>query len=297
MPGPPVYFGASYAGVPMLISEIETERGRDLLVQSPAQGDTHTVTNQGKKLRIAKCEILFLDQPGQDSYTDRYDEFVKLFEDGDPHVLSHPLDGQYTARGGDLSASGSAGSMSIKLSATFLHEQEAPAVFPVAAGVTGEAGVESVSAAADRAIGVLDEFELESSVPTAARDMVASWSEAENLDSQSVFTGVAVITQQIDGEIARLNMRKSLDLWQPYRELIQLRYEVSRAAEAFTSLAATVFDLFVDQPRPLLSICAEIYGGGAARTKYAEVLAINRVRTPGRVPAGTTLKMPSLGAS
>lgn len=294
--GEPVYFGSIFAGIPMLISEITTERGRDVAVQSPAQGDTHTLTNQGKKHRVAKCEILFLDQPGQDSYTDRYDEFVKRFEDGNAYILSHPLDGQYTVQGGVMEASASSASMSIRVNAEFLHEQEAPAVFPVAAGVTGQAGVESVSAAVARTTNVLDEFELESSVPAAALAEVEAWSEADVLDSQTVFLGVGSVTQQIDEAIATLGLREDLSLWQPYREMVLLRYEVSRAAQAFTSDAATVFDLFVDQPRPLLAICAEIYGGAEARDKYEQVKSINRVRTPGRVPAGTTLKMPSLGA-
>lgn len=289
---PAIYFAASFAGVPLLVSELETERGRDIVVQSPAQGDKHTLSNQGRRLRTVRAEILFVDQPGLAPYTDRYDEFVKLFEDGDPHVLSHPLDGQYTARGGTLTVSASSSSLSIRVSAEFLHEQEEPAVFPVDAGINPAAGLESVTTATDRAISVLDEFELESSAPTAALEEVTSWAEAENLDSQQVFLGVASVTDQIDAAISELGAKSDLSLWPVYRELILLRYEVTRAAAAFTVAESSVFELYIESPRPLLAICAEVYGGADARAKRDQVQRANRLRTPGLVPAGTTLKMP-----
>lgn len=291
---PAIFFAASFAGVPLLISEIETERGRDIVVQSPAQGDKHTLANQGRKLRTARAEIKFCHQPGLASYTDRYDEFVKLFEDGDPHVLSHPLDGQYTARGSTLSVRSDSASLCIYVSAEFLHEQEEPPVFPAESIANTAAGLESVTTASERAIGVLDEFELESSVPTLALEEVTAWSEATDLDSQAVFLGVASVTEQIDAAIADLEVKASLDTWPVFRELIQLRYEVVRAANAFTASTASVFELYVDQPRPLLAICAEVYGAADARDKRDEVQKLNRSRTPGLIPAGTTLKMPRL---
>jgi hypothetical protein len=293
---PPIYFAASFAGVPMLVSRIETERGRDIVVQSPAQGDVHSLSNQGKKLRRSTCDIRFVDQANQESYTDRYEAFLKLFEDGEAYVLSHPLDGEYVVRGGGLSVSSEAGSMSINVTAEFFHEQETPAVFPTTAGASTSAGLESVSTAVARADNVLAEFELESSVPAAALAEVTAWSEAEDLDSQAVFLGVASLTQQIDEDIATLGLTEDLALWEPYREMILLRYEIARAGAAFTSSAATVFDLFVEQPQPVLKICAEVYGAALAREMRDRVVKMNRLRTPGRVPAGTTLKMPSAEA-
>lgn len=291
---PAIYFAASFAGVPLLISELETERGRDIVVQSPAQGDKHTLVNQGKKLRTVRAEIKFCPQPGLASYSDRYDEFLKLFEDGEPHVLSHPLDGQYTATGGSLTVRSDASALCIYVTAEFLHEQEEPPVFPAESISNPAAGLEAVTTAHDRAIGVLDEFELESSAPTLALAEVTAWAEAPELDSQAVFLGVASVTQLIDEAIADLDVKQNLNTWPVFRELIQLRYEVVRAASAFTASTVSVFELYVEAPRPLLAICAEVYGAASAREKRDEVQRLNRLRSPGRVPAGTTLKMPGL---
>jgi hypothetical protein len=295
MPG--VYFAATYGGIPLLIGSISTDRGRDVVVQSPANGDIHTLTDQGKRVRRCTAEILFCEQPGLAPPTDRYDRFVSLFEDGDPHILSHPLDGQYTARGENLSVDGDASSLTIRVSATFLREQTRPAVIPADAGADPSAGVASVTAGADRAIGVLDEFELESSVPAAIKAEVTAWDEAEDLDAQAVFLSVGSLTQQIDEDIDELGLTADLELFPAYQAMILLRYELVKAAGAFTSSAETVFDLFVAVPRPVLAICAEIYGARQARDRAEQVTKMNRIRTPGRVPAGTTLKMPSAGAA
>lgn len=298
---PIIKYDASYGGVPMLISSIRTERGRDIAVHSPAQGDTHTLANQGKKLRRATAEILFLDQPGLAPYDERYEAFVKLFEDGKPHVLSHPIDGSYVATGEALDVDADSGALQITVSATFLHEQNERPVLEPAAGVNPTAGVDAVTVAADRAAAFLAEFPLEpvnaetlaaQATPAAVKAEVERWAEADDLDSQDVFLGVASMTQQIDEAI---NLLKLTDIskWEAFREMVLLRYELVRAAAAFTGPAETIVEIFVEQPSPVLALAAELYGADVAQDRAAQIVTLNRLRTPARVPAGTTLKVPA----
>jgi hypothetical protein len=290
---PVVYFDSSFGDVPMLITSLRTERGRDIAVHSPANGDVHTLANQGKRLKRATADILFCDQPNQAPYDERYQAFVKLIEDGEPRIFSHPIDGSYVARGEMVDTEVDAGERSIRVTAVFLHEQNEKPVIDPAAGINPLAGVESVSVAADRTINVLDEFELESSVPGDIKAAVESWGEASNLDSQEVFLGVASMTQQIDAEISRLALLEDLALWVPYREMVLLRYELVRAAEAFTSDASTLIEIFVEQPSPVMSLAAELYGAALAQQRRDDIVKINRIRTPARVPAGARLKVPA----
>ncbi|MBA2718935.1 MAG: DNA circularization N-terminal domain-containing protein [Chloroflexi bacterium] len=291
-----VYFEASFGGIAMLVSTIETERGRDIVVQSPAQGDHHTLTDHGKRLVRTTCEILFVDQPGQPDYFDRYAALVQAFEDGETKMFTHALDGNYRAKVENLTTRADSTALEVAVSAVFLRDDEALRVFPVAPGVNPAAGVEAVSTAVGSTLNVLDEFELESGVPALALEEITRWSEADDLDSQDVFVGVASLTAKIDEAIEELELLHDLTRWEPYKQMIALRFEVVRAGEAFTSSTSTVFDLFVAVPQPVLAICAEVYGAADARDFAAKVTKANRLRTPGRVPAGTTLKMPAVSS-
>jgi hypothetical protein len=72
-----------------------------------------------------------------------------------------------------------------------------------------------------------------------------------------------------------------------------LQYQLQRAAESVASDAERVFDLTVRAPVPLRVLCARVYGASAAEERQAQVARLNALRTPGLVPAGTTLKMPA----
>lgn len=301
-----VYFAASYGGIPMLVSSVQTERGRDIAIQSPALGNQHTLSDRGERLLAARMEILFCDQPGQAHYLDRYKAFKALF-DGQPRILSHPLDGSYSAIASDMTVTSDAGEICVKVSCTFLRESPPQRVFPAEAGSSSVAGLEATATAAAAAKLSLSELAelLEDSpsttaalaVPGEALAQVTAWSEADDLDSQEVFLGVATLTTQIDAAIATLELKSDLSRWPAYKAMILLRYTIVRAGQAFTADSRAMFDLYVETPRPLLTICAEIYGARRARELADRVARGNRLRTPGLVPAGTTLKMPALEAA
>lgn len=287
-----IYFTASYGPLSLLIATIDTERGRDVVIQSPAAGDVHTTSDRGKRARVARCEILFLQQPGLADYLERRDEFLRLAESGEAQIFTHPLDGAYLARAAEIGDSADAGRAAVSITCTFIPEADAKRVFPIAAGGSVTAGVEGVTVAAAAADDALTAAGASSSAPAAAVEAVTAWSEAEDLDSNAVFLGAAALAERIDDEIERLALADDLAKWSAYQQLVLLRYQVVLAAELFTSEVETLFDVFVQAPRPLIAICAEVYGGARAQERAAQIAKLNRVRTPARVPAGTTLKFP-----
>ncbi len=293
---PAIYFEASFGGIPLRIGNISTERGRDIAVQSPAYGDKHTLTDRGLRQRSTSCELLFVDVPGQNSYTDRYEAFVRLAESNEPALFSHPIDGQYRARCSNVDAEASADELSIRVSCTFLREDAPQVVFPVAAGVSTSAGPEAVSVAAGLVDEQLAAVGLASTVSAEAFAIVDAWHEAgEELDAQRVYLEVATLTELIDTMIADYELAQDLTRYQAYEAVIRLRYQIVRVAEMFTSATATVFDLHVEVAQPVLRICSEVYGAALAVELAEQVTHLNRLRTPSLVPRGTTLKMPAVG--
>lgn len=289
---PAVFFKAQFGDLPLLISEISTERGRDVVIQSPSQGDKHTLSDRGRRAGPARCEILFVDQPGLAPYTDRYEAFVKLAEKPQAQVFTHPLDGSYLARAAELTPSASAGEGAVKIACTFIPDSEPQQVFDVVDGGPTIAGVESVGVAAAAANDSLTAIGETSTVPAACVAAITEWSEAgEDLDSQQVFLEVQSLVQQLDEAVDELELARDLSRWDAYRQMALLRYQLVLAADLVTAAAEVLFDVYVEVARPMRAICAELYGAFEADDRADEATHRNGIRTPGRVPAGTTLKM------
>jgi len=290
---PATYLPAEIGGVSVLISSIDTSDGRDVAVLSPVRGSRHVLRDRGRKHRSARVELLFIDQPGLAPYTQRFHLVRSMVDEPASQIFAHPLLGTYRVRISDFDHRANADSLNIEVSCTLLPEDEPTPVFPAGAGVSAAAGVEAVEVAAFEALAALDAAARESSAPDDCTTTVQGWSEASELDPQQVFLEAASRVEELNEELEELSA--DLTDWPTYRAFCVLRYQVTRAAESFTSEAERLLEVTVGQDSPLLAICAELYPASIAVERARQVAKLNRVRTPGRVPAGTVLKMPSSG--
>lgn len=294
----PGYIGASYAGVDLMVATISTPVGLDVVTHSPARGDKHVNQIRGLKHKAAQLRLLFIDQPGKPNYILRAQQFQGATEIPAASSFSHPVLGTYMAIAADVEMIAT-DEMMVEFSCRMLPEDEPQVTFPAGAGVSVGAGSDATNVAATNATNALTAAGLSSDTPTSCASTVSAWAEIDTdlLDSQQVFLEVATLTAQIDSDIDTLEMESDLDLWLAYQAYILLRFQVVRAAQAATANADKVFDFIVGQPRPLLAICSDIYGPALAQQRWQDVINLNRVRTPGLLPAGTSLKMPSDGAA
>lgn len=287
-----IYFAASYAGIPLLVASIDTETGRDVAVQSPSRGDKHVLQDRGRRHTSAKLEILFVDQPGFEPFRDRYDLFRDQVNSGEASIFVHPLDGSYRARVADMSVRASSEAREIAVSCTMLAEDEPETVFPLGAGTTPAAGLDAVTQAAAAADAALATLGKTTTATSSCVSAVTDWSTDDSLDSQKVFVEVASLTQQISDAIDTLDLASDLANWAGYQAMINLSYQIARAGEVFTSSSAQNFQITIQHPMPLLAICAQVYDASSAIDRADQVARLNRIRTPGRIPAGTMLTMP-----
>ena len=291
------YIAASWGGLDILVASLETSGGRDVIVQSPARGDRHVLQDRGLKVKITKAQLRFVDQPGKADYLVRYDALKQAAEEATSSVFSHPILGTYRARISDFDTTAQDG-RSVEVSCTIIAEEEPQVVFRTGAGVSLAAGLDSVNAAVGVASASLAALGI-TLEPDAAQESltaVSGCAEADGLDTLKVQGELATVTNMIDDAIAEHELATDLTRWTAYQSLIMLRYQLGRAAEAATADADHVFDLTVSTPRPLLAICVDVYGASLAPDRRDSIAKLNRLRTPGMVPAGTTLKMISEGA-
>ncbi len=264
-------------------------------MQSPARGSRHFLQDRGRKVRRADATILFLSQPGLGSYLDRFEEFRKLANTESAELFVHPLVGSYHARVEGLTHDANADAQEVVVTCTFLAEQEPDSIAPVGAGVAPIAGVASIAVASEAADAELAAAGLTSPIPTDVLNAVTGWSDQADgeLDSQQVFLDVASLSGRISDEIAAFDLATDLSRWPAYRALILLSYQLRRAGEAFTSDVTHLLNITITVARPLLAIAAELYGPELAPSMATKLAKINRIRTPARVPAGSTLRAPA----
>ncbi len=290
-----ITFQGAYGDIDLTITSINTDEGRDIAIQSPARGSRHFLQDRGRRIGKVECEIVFVEEPGKPSYLKRFDAFRVLALSGEPQLFTHPLTGSFRARAEAMPHTASADAKEIRVTCTFLPENEPQPVSPVGAGTAPTAGVESLTVASALADDALAENGLSSPIPTGCLAAVTGWSDQldAELDSQQVFLEVATLTGQITDAIDELELATDIDRWQSYRAFIGLSYQLQRAGEAFTSDSVHLLTITIDHARPLLAICTELYGPEAAMDMATKIAKSNRIRTPARVPAGTVLRVPA----
>ncbi len=284
-----------YGDVPLLITSYSDEDGRDWAVQSPSRGDVHVLQERGRRLQRTACEIVFCDEPGSATYVDRFLAFRALAAGDEPRLFVHPMLGNYLAVVMDFAHRVESSERCVRVTCTFVAQEPPKAVFALGAGVTAAAGPEQVEVLAAAADAELEDLELESAAPTSCLTAVQAWAELEDPDARAIALEAASLAAEIDEAVADLELATSLERWEAYRSLINLRYSVVRAAESVTSESAQVTELVLTAAEPLRSICARVYGARDADERARQVAKLNGLRTPGLVPVGTRLKLPALG--
>ncbi len=296
---PANWFTARFGSERLYVVDFDTAIGRTKVVHSPARGDDHVIQDRGKVLGRIRFEVAFFQVDGEDPHLERYRRFLKLLDDDEPRVLVHPLHPSTLATLGDCQLSGGAATDEVRVSAEFLPVGDITidALLDGDGGIVPAAGEEAVTAAAAEAETALADAGLASSTPSAATAAATSWAEAEEVDSRSVYLELASVTSQIDSDISTLGLEGDLAFWETYAAMIGLRSALRGAALASASPTPRTFDLTVAVPTPVRVLCARAYGAADADARTAEVLALNDLRSPLLVGAGTILKMPAIGVS
>jgi hypothetical protein len=285
------YTQAKLGDLYILVTEVSTAIGRDVAVQSPETGGVHASFDRGQQHGVSNVEILFCDQPGMAPYLTRFDTFKAMLAKTSSYVFTHPILGSGRVKVENASAQAASGESCVRVTCAFVPDEEPKMVTPVSAGVVPTVGADAVVASASVVNTLLGSIGLSNLAASAtlAASTAQGWANAVDLDTAQVLLEASNRVTEIDNTISQLG--PSLDNWEAFRALILLRYSVGKAAESFTSDTEMTFTLYVDKARPLLVICSELYGAADAPDRAEKAAKRNRVRTPGRVPAGTNLIM------
>jgi hypothetical protein len=274
-------------------------RGRSLVELVPVSGTGGLVIDSGPAPRKAELTLCWVRHSETDDPLARRDEFLAAVAEGISRVFVHPLDGAvYQAKVGDYQERTDSSS-AVMDEVTFLEDRETEfAPEQPGAGVEPTAGAQAVSVAADTANAALAVLALESSEPEACRALAESWRDRGNetgtvVDARRVAAELEARTSALAQEIERLALTGSNARFDAYLALVQLASALRQAAASATQRTAQSTTLTVESPTSLLAFCASVDPANAMAL-YDGARALNRIDTPLRVPAGTTLRLPVL---
>lgn len=282
----------SWGGMRLSVERATSPIGRTLVIQSPAKGSRHFVTDKGQDLRTFAAELVFFDDPREtESAEQRYLRFLGMI-DGTSRILVHPRHGGYLAKVRNATLSEDSTTEAIRVSADFVPDDEVVPVLELGAGGAAVAGPEAVSAAAS-----LFETDLEdigaSSVASNAPGTVAAWTE----DDPSLVTPARVEAEvssaiaDIDAEIEDLELA-TLENWQAFRSAMLLRARLQDAAAAVIAESPRLYSYKVEVSASLRVILRGQYGAARSRDLEPEVVNLNSIRSPAWIEAGTVLRLP-----
>ncbi len=285
---------AQYGDLPLLVTDYEEEGiGRDVVVQSPSNGEGHVLQDRGRGLHRTRCKILFCDELTAATYQARWLAFRTLAQGVQQQLFVHPDPdvGTYVAAVTELGASVSGEERCVRVSCVFLETSSPKPVTPAGAGSAVSAGPEAVGARAAKATAELGAVGVTSAVPGSCLAAVTAWAAQAEPNARAIALEAAAVTAQIDALLATLTQPRQ---WGAYRALIVMRYALARAASAVTSETSRISSFTLLVAEPMLSLCARLYGARDAQDRARQVAKLNGLRTPGLVPAGTTLRLPAV---
>jgi hypothetical protein len=286
---------AKFGNVVLLVERFtDPNDGRRWVVQSPPIGEQHALQDRGLDLPRTECELIFNDRPGAGDYLERFLAFRALAQRGVPQLFVHPLHGAYEAVVADPVYTVDSAELCVRVSCTFLAYTEPEPVAAIGSGVAAAAGPEAVGVAAAAADAELAAAGLTSSVPAEAVTTAEAWAAADEPDARAISLETASYAAKVDDAIESLQLATDLRRWTAYRAMVSLRYNVTRAAAAVTSETRRITSLLVPVATPLVVLCSKVYGARDARDRADQVAKLNGLRTPGLVPAGTTLQLPAV---
>lgn len=302
------FFQSAWGKVRLWLSNISTSDGRKQVVKEYTRGDLPDVQDRGKVPRRTRCSILFDMFPSDPiDPIDRLEMLIAEVADSattGPKLFAHPIYGTYLAAIEDFDHTID-DSGTIAATATFIATEDTGVIFTFATGISQEIDADALNNASDFLDSQLADFGLTTKLTSQARSLADQFQRAVNqandqIDAQlaktsglrNTLVGVASISDQLWAEQDRLQVTANTAMWPVFRAYVLLGEAVRSAAVASTPQVESLITVRVDGAMSLWSLLTKTYGARKAPARRGDVMALNSLKTPARIPSGTILVLP-----
>lgn len=291
-------YEASYGGLRIDVLSLQDDLSRALARYKYPHRDGADVEDMGAEEWTTRARVIFFPRDGQNA-RDVFEEFMAIVQRGESQVFVHPLFGEHDVKVGQLGTAIAAELRdAIMVECEFVEDTADATIFEPGAGLPVTSSIDEVTAISgdidDGLVQVNEREDLDEPLTTTVgADAIAeitSWEEDDSITERDVRFGAATLAGKINSETDRLELALHVERYPLVTAFARLHWAVRRASEAFIQRTPRLMDITVRAPTPLLVIAARTYGADQADARYQQLLELNDVRKPNRVPAGTVLK-------
>lgn len=292
-------YETTWGNIRLWCSSISTENGRTQVIHQPittTSVDDFEVVDRGPAPRRVTCTLQFDDMVNETTPPlERLKAFLAQVNSGSEDMFTHPIEGSFFVHVDTCSYEIDEDTNVANAQVVFIASGT---VLPIQAAKSVSAsliGDDAVFTMADALADVLDDVDIDSTVPEDAKAAVDSWSTDDGvIPTQQVLKDAAAINAAITDLIEVENLEDELELWDAYIAAVRLQDAFRTAASAATSETDTIFFMKITAPTTVLALITRVYGGAEAATKERQFRALNDVG--GVLDVGTEVAMPAITA-
>lgn len=299
---------AAFGGAEFDVTSVRDEVRRSLEINRYPNRDGADVLDRGALERRTTCDIVFYPRPpikGEqiESGLDHLERFRLFFieaNSGRAREFAHPHGGGYNARieAVEWQVDYTSFDEMIEGRVVFVEDSTSPSPFVTGSARPRSSGIAAVEIAIDDA-----RFEIaavDSSADLSFLDTIetgiAQWQTAPDL-LLDITSQLGRITRLIETTRETLDLTSDIDNFQAFIALERVANAVREAAEAVRQQQPVFRETTVRADVPLRRFVVATYGAEDAAQRFDEILAVNDIRDPGYVKAGTVLLIPAAGVS
>jgi len=293
----------AFAGVELEVTSFQTDLSRDVVEHRPHRGRGAQLSDRGQAPRRDTLSVALTGDA--DEITAKRDALVRLADSGAARLFVHPLDGSWMARCTAFSETlDTRATYSITLVEDVPFTARMPErVMDPAERVTLQ-DVEAAADAYDAEVALLRDDSgatlLPEDSPSGAESlaMVESWGQESGASSsapvRSELADLEVYRERSSTAQEALFHSEEPAAWRAARKLAQLRGTIELYQAGLQLVTFGNHEVTLGDAMPLISFLSQIYGAADAGRLLGEVMRLNRVANPLRVPAGSRLTLPRL---
>jgi hypothetical protein len=285
------FYKCEFGGLRLWVSRWVTKKSRTIVKYPPAAGDDTPVEDRGEDLVEARASLLFDFMRGDAlSPLDRLNQFKALLN-GERRVLTHPIEGSFQAlvEGFEYTLDDSS---SISAECTFIAAQPIPDALPPGSTSIPASGAGGVDAAAADYKAELADFGLDDDgLADAATTAADGWASRVDVSTRDVVAESGQLSSQISDKANTLT--NDMEAWQMFKSTLLLGLSLRSAAQNALNGDAAGFIVRLATDTSLRSLLASEFGADQVEFRLAQALDLNDLATPGLIPSGSEVRLPS----
>ena len=278
----------AFGGVTLDVVSFQTDLSRDVVEHRPHRGRGAQLSDRGQAPRRDTLSVVLTGR--SDAIAADRAALVRLADSGEARLFTHPLDGSWMARCTSFSETldaRAAFSITLVEDVPFTERMADP---------TERVTIQDVEVFADAYDADVDllEDELVGDSPSGADAlaMAEGWGGETPVNAQLA----ELESYRERSKVAQKSLFKSSNpaAWRAARKLAQLRGTIELYQAGLQRVTAANHSMTLTDAMPLIGFLTQVYGAGDARRLLSEVIRLNGITNPLRIPAGSTLTLPRL---